>query len=141
MPTTVAMDREPQLSSLSAQLSKDSSPASGSQHTEQDLTKSPEFHDLELPDYIESSLQDFDIDELLHADISPTDMESDAYALESTFASSTSPEDAAGSHEGAYNLARSNTLSGKRNHLFFEQHRLSTPIRWSCCPKSRAVPC
>lgn len=106
------MDREPQLSSLSAQLSKVSSPAPGARRTEQDLAKSPEFHDLHLPDYIESSLQDFDIDELLHADISPDGIESDAYALESTFASSTSPEDVAGSHEGAYSLARSNTLSG-----------------------------
>lgn len=112
MPAHVAMDREPQLSSLSAQLSKVSSPATGARRTEQDLAKSPEFHDLHLPDYIESSLQDFDIDELLQADISPSGIESDAYALESTFASSTSPEDVAGSHEGAYNPVRSNTLSG-----------------------------
>ncbi|KAG6357384.1 hypothetical protein INS49_013261 [Diaporthe citri] len=105
------MDREPQLSSLSAQLSKVSSPAPGARQTEQELAKSPEFHDLHLPDYIESSMQDFDIDELLQAGISPDGVESDAYALESTFASGTSPEDAAGSHEGAYGLARSNTLS------------------------------
>lgn len=83
------------------------------------MTKSPEFHDLDLPDYIESSLQDFDIDELLQADISPTEIESDAYALESTFASSTSPEDAVGSYESACNLARSNTLSGERISLSF----------------------
>lgn len=108
----VAMDRESQASSSSTQLSKDCSPISAVRQAEQDLTRSPEFHDLELPDYIESTLPDFDIDELLHADISPPEIESDAYALESHFASSTSPEDEAGSHAGTYSLARSNTLSG-----------------------------
>ena len=104
------MDREPQASSLSAQLCKDSAPA---RPAAQELTRSPEFHDLELPDYIESSLQDFDIDELLQADISPPEMDGEVYALESTFASSTSPEDESGSYDdGTYNMVRSNTLSG-----------------------------
>lgn len=86
--------------------------------------KSPEFHDLEIPDYIESSLQEFDIDELLQTDLSPPGIESDPYALESTLASSTSPEDAAGSHDGTYDIARSNTLSGE--HIFsFKQYPLT----------------
>lgn len=112
MPTITAMDRESQVSNTPAQLSKGSSPSSVSRQTEQDLIKSPEFHDLDLPDYIESSLQDFDIEELLQTDLSPTEVESDAYALESTFTSSTSPEDVVGLQEGAYNLVRTNTLSG-----------------------------
>lgn len=73
---------------------------------------------MDLPDYIESSLQDFDIEELLQTDLSPTEVESDSYALESTFTSSTSPEDAVGLHEGAYNLVRGNALSGEQvSHL------------------------
>lgn len=110
-------DREPQTSSCSAQVSKDCGPTSTARQTPQDLTRSPEFHDLELPDYIESSLPDFDIDELLQADISPPEIESDAYALESHFASSTSPEDGSGSHAGRYSLGRSNTLSGEQMSL------------------------
>lgn len=117
MPASVAMDREPRVSPLSAQLSKDSGAAEGARSTGQDLTRSPEFHDLELPDYIESSMQDFDIDELLQADITPPEMEGDAYALESTFASSTSPEDESGSNEGTYNMIRGNTLSGEQTSL------------------------
>lgn len=112
MPTIAVMDREPQVSNTPAQLSKGSSPSSVSRQMEQDFSKSPDFHNLDLPDYIESSLQDFDIDELLQADISSTEVESDAYALESTFTSSTSPEDAVGLQEGAHNLVRGNTLSG-----------------------------
>lgn len=124
MPTIAAMDREPQVSNTPAQLSKGSSPSSVSRQTEQDLIKSPEFHDLDLPDYIESSLQDFDIEELLQTDLSPTEVESDAYALESTFTSSTSPEDVVGLQEGAYNLVRTNTLSGQHVSLCSKQHRL-----------------
>lgn len=118
MLTPAAMDREPQVSSPSAHFSKNTGLASAARQTEQDLTKSPEFHDLEIPDYIESSLQDFDIDELLQTDISPPGIESDPYALESTLASSTSPEDAAGSHDGPYDIARSNTLSGEQIFSF-----------------------
>lgn len=128
MPTAVAMEREPPLSCTSPQLLKYSSSASGSRQTEQELTKSSGFHDLDLPDYIESSLPDFDIEELLQADISPAEMESDSYALESNFASSTSPEDAASSHEGACSLAGSNTLSGQQNsfsHSAAPDHPLS----------------
>lgn len=114
MLTPAAMDREAQVSSPSAHFSKDPGQASSARQTEHDLMKSPEFHDLEIPDYIESSLQDFDIDELLQTDISPPGIESDPYALESTLASSTSPEDAAGSHDDTYDIARSNTLSGEQ---------------------------
>ena len=116
MLTPAAIDGEPHVSepSLSTQIPKGCDPVSCARHTEQDVLKSPEFHDLEIPDYIESDLQDFDIDGLLlQADLSPSGIESDAYALESTLASSTSPEDAAGSHDGSYDIARSNTLSGE----------------------------
>lgn len=128
------MDREPQVSPPSAQLSNDSDPASGARKAEKDVIKSPEFHDLEVPDYIESSLRDFDIDELLHADISPSGIESDAYALESTLASSTSPEDAVGSHDGTYDIARSNTLSGEQIFTLKQCTLIhSCLMQWCCC--------
>lgn len=113
MLTPAAMESEPRVSTPSAQLSIDADPGSCARQTEQDSMKSPVFNDLEIPDYMESSLPDFDIDELLQADLSPTGVECDTFALESTIASSTSPEDIAGSHDGVYDLARSNSLSGQ----------------------------
>jgi hypothetical protein len=136
MLTPAAIDGEPHVSepSLSAQLPKGCDPVSCARHTEQDVLKSPEFHDLEIPDYIESDLQDFDIDELLQAELSPSGIESDAYTLERTLASSTSPEDAAGSHDGSYDIARSNALSGEQ----IVSHKQCTLIhsclmQWCCC--------
>ncbi|KAF6844630.1 hypothetical protein CMUS01_00920 [Colletotrichum musicola] len=62
----------------------------------------PEFPDLTLPDYIESGLHDFEIQELLEADLALSDQSAREFALDDTFASSTSPEDKAETRESSF---------------------------------------
>ncbi|POS78598.1 hypothetical protein DHEL01_v203006 [Diaporthe helianthi] len=80
---------------------------------------SPGYDNLEIPDYIELNLPDFDIDELLRTEVSTPGIECDAFVLESTLASSTSPEDIASSHDSTY--ARSNTQSDDMDWIPFTQ--------------------
>jgi hypothetical protein len=89
--------------------------------------ESSESHDLVIPDFVESSLESFDIDELLQTAIPPCGIESHVYALGNSLASSTSPEDAADSHHSTYDTARSSTLSGEQG-LSCLEHMLLTPL-------------
>lgn len=72
-----------------------------------------EFYELTVPDFVESSLQDFDMDELLEADLSFPEDEGEGLALDGPLASSTSPEDGVASRESTYDMARSNSSSGQ----------------------------
>ncbi|KAG8162777.1 hypothetical protein KVR01_007255 [Diaporthe batatas] len=123
MLTPAAGGSEPRIPSPCAQLLRDASPVTCARQPEPGSLKSPEFDDLEIPDYIESGLPEFDIDELLQADLSHPGIQGDAFSLGSTLASSTSPEDITGSHNGTYDLARStdNSLSDDMDWISYTQ--------------------
>lgn len=88
----------------------DSSQSSGSQSCELPGT-SPDFQDLDLPDYMESNTNNFDMDELLDVDRALSEQDAEALEMGSAFATCTSPKDKATTRESS--LATSNSSSGK----------------------------
>ncbi|WQF84273.1 hypothetical protein CDEST_09287 [Colletotrichum destructivum] len=70
---------------------------------------SPDFQDLDLPDYMESNMNDFDMDELLDVDAALSEQDAEALEMGSTFATCTSPKDKTTTRESS--LATSNSSS------------------------------
>ncbi|OBR04327.1 hypothetical protein CH63R_11030 [Colletotrichum higginsianum IMI 349063] len=89
----------------------DSSQSSGSQSCELLPGTSPDFQDLDLPDYMESNTNDFDMDELLDVHGALSEQDAEALEMGSAFATCTSPKDKATTRESS--LATSNSSSEK----------------------------
>lgn len=101
----------------------------------------PEFPDLTLPDYIESGLHDFEIQELLEADLALPDQNEGEFELDDAFTSSASPEEKAETRESSFanSIATSSgkchpELTTKRSH----KHHLSGLKGWSLVKEKRA---
>lgn len=97
--------------SITTHLSTDSSDSSNTLPTDQAVSVPPEFPDLALPEYIESSFQEFDMDELLEADLALSEHDERELTLDSVFASSSSSENQANSRESSF--ANTSATSGE----------------------------
>lgn len=73
--------------SITTHLSTDPSDSSNTLPTDRAVSVPPEFPDLALPEYIESSFQGFDMDELLEADLALSEHDERELTLDSVFAS------------------------------------------------------
>lgn len=106
------MDRDSQVTNLATQspIFVSSDESSGIRQSEEPSGTPPDFHDLTLPDYLDSSLRDFDMEELIEADVSLSDQNSGEFELESAFASSPSSDDKEVTRESSF--ATSNSSSG-----------------------------
>ncbi|KAK1854266.1 hypothetical protein CCHR01_03118 [Colletotrichum chrysophilum] len=82
--------------------SEHSSDSSNTLPTDQPVSVPPEFPDLALPEYIESSFQEFDMDELLEADLALSEHDERELTLDSVFASSSSSENRSNSRESSF---------------------------------------
>lgn len=88
-------------------------PSPCTQLEEESADTPPDFEDLALPDYMESDLHEFDMDDLqlLDAEINLSEQDSESHDLSKAFASSTTPFNAQITREASF--ARSSSSSGK----------------------------
>lgn len=92
----------------------------------------PDFEDLALPDYMESDLHEFDMDDLqlLDAEINLSEQEAEGHDLSKAFASSTTPFNVQITRETSF--ARSSSSSGELELSSF-QLRNTAPESFRHC--------